>query len=87
MAKLTNSPYTAEFSSPEFSNADITQMLAWLASVARDESESHAKRKNACVASLSMAELFELDNRNNRRINNLFIQFRDSERHSGNHPA
>jgi len=55
--------------------------------VARDESESHAKRKNACVASLSMAELFELDNRNNRRINNLFIQFRDSERQSGNHPA
>src|SRR5208282_2958633 len=54
MAKLTSTPDTTEFS-----DAKIKQMLAWLASVARDESESRAKRKNVCVASLSMAELFE----------------------------
>jgi predicted lipid-binding transport protein (Tim44 family) len=82
MAKLTSTPDTTEFS-----DLEIKQMLAWLASVARDESESRAKRKNVCVASLSMAELFESDSRNNQRINSVFIQFRNSERESGNHPA
>jgi hypothetical protein len=79
MANLTSTPDTTEFS-----DAEIKQMLA---SVARDESESRAKRKNVCVASLSMAELFESDSRNNQRINSVFIQFRNSERESGNHPA
>ena len=82
MANLTSTPDTTEFS-----DLEIKQMLAWLASVARDESESRAKRKNVCVASLSMAELFESDSRNNQRINSVFIQFRNSERESGNHPA
>ena len=82
MAKLTSTPDTTEFS-----DLEIKQMLAWLASVVRDESESRAKRKNVCVASLSMAELFESDSRNNQRINSVFIQFRNSERESGNHPA
>ena len=72
---------------PEFSRAEITQMLSWLTSIARDESESRAKRKNACIASLSMAELFELGGSTNQRIGSLFVQFKNSVRLSENRHA
>jgi len=46
--------------SPEFSNSEIEHMLKWLACVAADESEPVAARRDACIASLSLAELFEI---------------------------
>jgi hypothetical protein len=77
MAKLITTA-----NAPQFSNSEINRMLSWLTNVARDESESQTLRKNACVATLSMAELFELGSTANQRLNTLFVQLKDRERNS-----
>lgn len=65
---------------PQLSILELRQMLAWLMSVAGNESESLATRKNACVASLSMAELLEVGGNTNQHFGVCLSCFRDSER-------
>jgi hypothetical protein len=65
-------------STPAISNAEIKQMLSWLASIAADERESAAVRKHACAASLLMAELFDIGDDTNERLGGLFVGFKNS---------
>ena len=69
-------------SDPQFSNAEIKRMIEWLMSVVRNEMESAAIRKDACVATLSMAELFEMGDGTKKRLNNLFVMCKRAESHS-----
>jgi hypothetical protein len=68
-------------SDPQFSNAEIKRMIEWLMSVVRNELESATTRKDACVATLSMAELFEMGDGTKKRLNNLFVMCKRAESH------